>query len=175
MPLGSLPAFRQDDVVNVVIESPRGSRVKLKYSPELDAFTISRPLVEGVCYPFDWGFVPSTRAADGDPMDAMVLWDVSSFPGVVIPCRIVGGLAVEQNSRTKSGSRERNDRLFCVPVSAARFDELTDVSALPARMKREIEQFFIAATALEAKDLAVLGWATPADALALLQAAIVNR
>lgn len=78
-PLDQLPAFAEGDVFHVVVESPRGSSIKLKYSRDLGAMTISRPLASGLVYPFDWGFVPSTHADDGDPVDAAVLWDVSSF------------------------------------------------------------------------------------------------
>ena len=55
---------------------------------------MSRPLPAGVTFPFDWGFVPSTEASDGDPLDALLLWDVPSFPGVVVPCRAIGVLQV---------------------------------------------------------------------------------
>lgn len=65
--------------LRVVIESPAGARVKLKYVPDLGGFILSRPLVPGVAYPFDWGFVPGTRGPDGDPVDAMVLLDVPTF------------------------------------------------------------------------------------------------
>ena len=98
-----LPAFGTRDAIHVVIESPRGSTVKLKYDPNLEAFTLSRPLPEGLAYPYDWGFVPSTRMPDGDPLDAMVVWDRPSFPGVVLACRALGVLAVEQNSNSMRG------------------------------------------------------------------------
>jgi inorganic pyrophosphatase len=88
----SLPSYAKDGSLHVVVESPRGSQVKVKYEPELGAFTLSRPLVLGLRYPYDWGFVPGTRADDGDPLDAMLLFDLPTYPGLVIPCRPIGVL-----------------------------------------------------------------------------------
>jgi inorganic pyrophosphatase len=104
-----LPALREDGAVNVVVESPRGSSAKFKY--EGGVFMLWRPLPAGLVYPHDWGFIPSTRMADGDPLDAMVLWEGVSYPGVVIPCRLIGVLRVEQNRKSSPG-RERNDRVI---------------------------------------------------------------
>jgi inorganic pyrophosphatase len=125
--------------------------VKLKYSPDLGVMSISRPLMFGLTYPCDWGFVPSTAGPDGDPIDAAVWWDVTTYPGVVIPCRALGVVRVEQNHADSAG-RIRNDRVLAVPVAARR------EAALPARVRQELEQFFIAATALEGKDPRILGW-----------------
>src|SRR3954453_8756235 len=94
--LHNLPAFSPANALPVVVESPRGSAVKLKYDPSLGAMSISRPLSLGLSFPYDWGFVPSTRGADGDPLDAIVLWDVATFPGVVIPCLALALLKVDQ-------------------------------------------------------------------------------
>lgn len=90
--LDELPTFARAGVVHAVVESPRGSTLKLKYDPEIGAFVLSRPLPLGFCYPFDWGFIPRTRGSDGDPIDALILSDAPSYPGVVIPCRIAGVL-----------------------------------------------------------------------------------
>jgi len=94
----TLPAFTSDDLFHVVVESPRESTVKLKWDPELGAMSISRPLAPGLSYPHDWGFVPSTKGPDGDPLDALVFWDVSSLPGLVIPCRVLAVAQLEQKS-----------------------------------------------------------------------------
>jgi inorganic pyrophosphatase len=172
MPLSKLPAFDSNGHIHVVIESPRGSSVKLKYDAELDAFSLSRPLVDGATYPYDWGFVPSTAAPDGDPLDALVLWDRSSFPGVVLPCRPVAVVGVEQNSKRRNGERERNDRVIAVPVAAPKWMWLQDLGDIPQRQKEELEAFFTAAVALEEKAVRFVGWSDAAAAGALVRASL---
>jgi inorganic pyrophosphatase len=166
-----LSAFRRDGSVNIVIESPRGSTVKFKYDNETGAMTLSRPLPCGVTYPHDWGFIPSTRAADGDPVDAMVLWDGTSFPGIVVPSRVIGLLRVEQ-TRAGSNVRERNDRLFALPIAAPRLAHVQSIFDLPERVRLELEQFFMHAVAFEGKALKLLGFDGPAEADRMLRAAV---
>ena len=169
MPLANLPSFDKSGHIHVVVESPRGSTAKFKYDADLDAVSLSRPLVDGVTYPHDWGFVPSTRAADGDPLDALVLWECSSYPGVVLACRAVAVLTVEQNSKQRPGQRERNDRLLVVPHAAEKWASLKDVDDLSSRKKQELEAFFTAVVALERKDLTFLGWQSASRALELVR------
>src|SRR6185503_21265227 len=117
MNLQSLPPFVGQDSFHVVIESPRGSTLKLKYSTGCEAMEVSRPLPTGLVFPFESGFVPSTRNVDGDPVDAFVVGDVSSFPGVVLTCRALGVLRVEQNAVNFDAScRIRNDRVIALPT-----------------------------------------------------------
>jgi inorganic pyrophosphatase len=166
MPAGllELPPRGESNALHIVVETPAGARVKLKYSPELGTFVLSRPLALGVAYPFDWGFVPGTRAADGDPLDAMILSDTPTYPGVVVCSRVLAVLQVEQNA--KAGGRERNDRLVVEPLAARRpSGPLTD------RVRQELEHFFLAATAFEQKELRLLGWAGEAEAEALIDEA----
>ena len=160
--LHKLETFAGEDVFHVVVESPRGAGVKLKYSPDLGAMSISRPLVLGVTYACDWGFVPSTEGPDGDPIDAAIWWDVTTYPGVVIPCRALAVVRVEQNKADSSG-RLRNDRVLALPVASRR------EVALTARVRQEIEQFLVAATALEGKEPRILGWDDGEAALALIR------
>jgi inorganic pyrophosphatase len=167
------PAFRQDGSVNVVVETPRGSQAKFKYDPETGAIMLSRPLPAGVLYPYDWGYIPSTRAADGDPIDVMVLWDGTSFPGVVLPSRLIGVLRVEQTG-AEPGRRERNDRLFALPIKAPRSAHVQTIFDLPERVRLEIEQFFQTVVAFEGKDLRLLGFEGKDEADRVLRAALVE-
>jgi len=169
MDLHRIPAL-DGDTVHVVVESPRDSPLKLKYEERWQAMSVSRPLPAGLVYPFDWGFVPSTLAPDGDPLDAMVLWDVPSFPGVVLRCRTIGVIYVEQNKTNFDPSvRVQNDRVLVVPVEARREADLREASALPARVHAELEHFAGAATALEGKDVRITGWGRAAEALDLVR------
>jgi len=148
VPVRQIGPFGSAGSVNVIVESPKGASIKLKYDVSTGVMTVSRPLQAGLTYPFDWGFIPGTRGADGDPLDAMVLWDSASFPGVLIPSRLIGMLCVEQTN-LGSGKRERNDRLLAVPTSVARI-EIRTVDDLTARLRQELKNFFVAAWPVEA-------------------------
>ncbi len=165
MELNRLP-LRTEGGFHVVVESPRGAVVKLKYEPALGTIVAKRPLPLGFSYPYDWGFVPSTSAPDGDPVDALVYWDVASHPGVVLRCRALGVLQLEQDA--KRGGRERNDRLLVIPLAHARADDLATVDDLAPRVREEIAHFFTSSIYFEPKNPRVLGWAGPEAAEALL-------
>ncbi|HEY6912379.1 MAG TPA: inorganic diphosphatase [Myxococcales bacterium] len=167
MQLHRLPPRDGDGAVRVVVEAPRGCGVKLKYDPRLGAFEYGRVLPLGLTYPYDWGFVPGTRADDGDPLDALVLGDVPSYPGVVIPSRPIGVVQVDQ--KNEDGERERNDRLILVPLGNDRCAGLRDAAALPRRAREEIERFFLDTTFFTQKDARVLGWKGPKEADALVK------
>ncbi len=165
--LESLAALDDEGAIRVVVESPRGCGVKLKYDAEVGAFVYGRALPLGLTYPHDWGFVPGTKAEDGDPLDALVLSDAPVYPGVVIACRPLGVVLLDQ--KKEKGGRERNDRLVLVPGGAERHDELTDPDSLSPRMREEIEQFFLSTTFFSQKDARVQGWKGPKRALQLVR------
>ncbi len=173
--LTRLPTRRADGAVHVVVESPRGATVKLKYDPDLGIFTLSRPLVLGVRYPFDWGFVPSTLAEDGDPLDAMVLHEDATYPGVVLACRPIGVVEVSQKSKEHPGRRERNDRVIAVPVGAPRLGAVRSLDDVPERTRKELEHFFLAATALQDKEVRIEGWQGAAEAEAAVDRASLGQ
>src|SRR5262245_121932 len=56
-----LPTWADSEHVYVVVETPRGSRAKLEFDPKLGAFSLAKPLLAGLTYPYDWGFIPSTK------------------------------------------------------------------------------------------------------------------
>src|SRR6201987_1675612 len=93
-------------VVNAVIETPGGSRNKFKYDEKIGFFSLSGVLPEGMVFPHAFGFVPRTKAADGDPDDVLIIMDEPTFTGCVVPCRLIGVMEAEQ---TEDGETERND------------------------------------------------------------------
>ena len=83
-------------VVPVVIETPRGSRNKYKLDEKSGRFKLSKIMPEGMVFPFDFGFFPGTRAEDGDPLDVLVLCEEPTSPGCQIDCRLAGVLLTSQ-------------------------------------------------------------------------------
>jgi inorganic pyrophosphatase len=136
-----LPAWAGDGVVRAVIEACQGSRNKLKYDPDLNAFVLHKVLPLGMSFPWDFGFVPSTRAADGDPIDVLVLMDEAAPAGVVVSCRLVGVIEAEQ--RDPGGPLRRNDRLVAVAVASHRYRRVRAIEDIADDLLVEVERFFI--------------------------------
>src|SRR5688500_9337596 len=107
------PTFTKSDKrINVVIETPKGSRNKFVYDPENDYFKLKKTLPFGTVFPFDFGFVPGTKGEDEQPIDVVLLMDFPTFPGCVVECRCLGVVLAEQKEKLKT---IRNDRIICVP------------------------------------------------------------
>jgi inorganic pyrophosphatase len=161
-----LPSFDDDGNLNMVVETPRGSAVKLKYEPKAKVFIVSRSLVLGLIYPFDWGFIPGTKSDDGDPLDALAVHDSSTYPGVVLPCRALGVVDVSQKGEK---GRQENPRLIVMPSWHERMGEFEKATGLPERLREEIEQFFVSATFFTGKDAKIEGWRGPKAALGVVK------
>jgi inorganic pyrophosphatase len=171
--LHQLKTWRTDGNVNTVVEAPRGCGAKITYNAELDVFEYGKALPLGTTYPYCWGFIPGTKAEDGDPLDVLVLTDAPSYPGVVIAARLIGVLILDEQG--KNNKRERNDRLVAVPADAPRIaDGVHTVEDLPKRLRREIEEFFLDTTLFTHKDARCLGWKGPKAAEKLVRKAEVR-
>ena len=157
-----LPTWADKSHIHAVIETPRGNHCKLEYDPKHRVFTLSKPLLAGLTYPYDWGFIPSTKAEDGDPLDVLVIHDAGTYPGLLLRCTPIGVLQVLQTAQGKS---KRNDRIFAIPDRAPFEGDLQDVRHLPKRAIGELEKFFEATDALENKKLKFLGWHGPTHAI----------
>jgi inorganic pyrophosphatase len=164
-----LPTWNDEDQLVCVVESPRGSKAKFKFDPKLEVFTLNRSLILGVNYPYDWGFIPSTMAADGDPLDVMMFHDTPTCPGVAIACQPIGALLVTQKRSHGKAGREPNHRIFAVPAGSEREHDYKDARELPERVRKELEAFFIAAGALAHKELEILDWVGAKQAIELIK------
>jgi inorganic pyrophosphatase len=151
-----LAPFAEDSShVNVVVETPQGSRNKYNFDEELGVFKLGGVLPAGAVFPFDFGFVPSTVGGDGDPLDVLVLMDEPAFPGCLVEARLVGVVEAEQTER--DGERTRNDRLIAVAAKARNHRGVRQLGQLSEHLVDEIEHFFVSYNEIKGKTFEPLG------------------
>jgi inorganic pyrophosphatase len=148
-------------MLRVVIETPKGSRNKFAFNPDERVFELKKVLPAGMAFPYDFGFVPSTEADDGDPVDVLVLMDEPAFPGCVLACRPIGVIEGEQG---KKKDKERNDRIVAVQDDAHSWADIKTIDDLGSEFCRELEEFFVNYHRLSGKEYRVLDVKGPAAA-----------
>jgi inorganic pyrophosphatase len=159
---------RSDDTFQVIIETPKASRNKYSYDPEQGIFTLRKVLPEGMVFPHDFGFLPRTLAADGDPIDVLLLMDVPAFPGCLVPSRLIGVMEGEQLDGKK---KVRNDRLIAVAELSHAYKDWKKLRDLPDQFITELEAFFVNYHGLEGKKYKLLGCKEAKTALNLVKKA----
>jgi inorganic pyrophosphatase len=127
-------------IIQVVIETPKGSRNKYAFDAKQRVFELKKVLPAGMTFPYDFGFVPRTLAEDGDPVDVLVLMDEPAFPGCVLKCRVIGIIEGEQGNKSKM---ERNDRIIAVEKENHSFADIKVINNLGKKFLRELEEFFV--------------------------------
>jgi inorganic pyrophosphatase len=152
----------------VTIETPKGSRNKIKYDPASGEFKLSKVMPEGMMFPYDFGFVPATKAEDGDPLDVLVLTDEPLFPGCLVDCSLVGVIKAEQ---TEKRHANRNDRLIAVANQSLLYSDTKTLKDLNPKVLEQIEDFFVNYQKVREVEVRILGHAGPREALRILAAA----
>jgi inorganic pyrophosphatase len=147
--------------VQVIIETPKGSRNKYAFDPEQKVFALKKVLPAGMAFPHDFGFVPSTRAEDGDPTDVLVLMDEPAFPGCLLKCRIIGIIEGQQGKKKKG---ERNDRVIAIEEANHSYAHVRHVKELGKKFLRELEEFFVNYHELDGEKYRVLDVKGPGEA-----------
>src|SRR6266478_2933771 len=127
-------------ICRAIIETPKGCRNKFDYDPDSGLFMLGGLLPEGMMFPFDFGFIPSTRAEDGDPLDIMVLMDAPAHVGCLIDVRVIGIIEAKQ---TEDGESERNDRLLGVAVHSYDHVNVHSIKELSGDLLSQVEEFFV--------------------------------
>ena len=150
-----------DGMIQVIIETPKGSRNKYSFDPELRIFSLKKVLPAGMTFPYDFGFVPSTKAEDGDPTDVLVLMDEPAFPGCLLKCRMIGIMEGEQGKK-KNG--ERNDRIIAIEEANHSYANVRHVKDLGKKFCNELEEFFVNYHDQEGKKYRILDMKGPAEA-----------
>jgi inorganic pyrophosphatase len=167
-PLSELAAWDSSSGhLYVVVDTPKGSGIKFKFDLEKACYTIAHILPPGTVFPFDFGSIPSTSAADGDPLDVLILMEEPSFAGCLVPVRLIGVLEANQTQEEKTN---RNDRLIGVAAKSRAYRELQALEDVPKHLLKEIEHFFVSYNEERGRVFKVLGRFGPARAARLVRA-----
>src|ERR1043166_1415523 len=166
--LSSLP--NQLDVkkgtCRAIIETPKGCRNKFDYDPDTNLFELGGLLPQGMMFPFDFGFIPSTLGGDGDPLDILVLMDAPAHVGCLIEVRVIGIIQAEQ---TEDGKTESNDRLLGVALHSYDHEDLESIDDVSKTLLDQLEAFFISYNKQRGKKFKVTGAGGPAKAMKFLK------
>jgi inorganic pyrophosphatase len=126
---------KKGDIVDVVVEIPRGSRNKYEYDHEHHVLRLDRRLFSATVYPADYGFIPDTLAEDDDPLDAIVLLEEPTFPGCWVTARPVGVFWMTDDKGPDA-------KIVCVPANDPRWTGVNEITDVPEMLRAEIEHFF---------------------------------
>jgi inorganic pyrophosphatase len=153
--------------LNVIIETPIGSRIKYAYDARTGLYKVSHILPVGSVFPYNFGFIPSTKAEDGDPIDVLLIMDAPAYPGCLFPSTLLGVIEAEQTEL--DGRKVRNDRLIAVSIQCPVYREVQALHELSPQLLSQIELFFVSYNNFRGKKFQPLGRQGPKRAEELLQ------
>ena len=150
-----------DEKIRAVVEIPKGSRNKYEYDEEIGAMSFDRRLFGAVSFPTDYGFIRNTYTDEGDPLDVMVCVTEPTFPGCVVPVKLVALFRMHDEEGP-------DHKVVGVPAGDPAWSHVEDVDGLPGDLKEEIAHFFSVYTDLEGQEVTIDEWGSSADAHELL-------
>lgn len=163
-----LKPVEKGDVVQVIVETPAGSRNKFSFDVEQGIFAHKKTLPAGMTFPYDFGFLPQTIAPDGDPIDVLLLMDEPAYPGITVRGRLIGVIEGQQLDGKK---KIRNDRLVVVSEISHQYEKVRKLKDLPDKWTDEVEEFFVNYHDMEGKKYQLLGTKGISEAQRLIRKA----
>jgi len=151
--------------MDLIIESPKGSRAKYKYAEKNSLFRLHKLLPGALAFPFPFGFIPETKGEDGDPLDAFILCEFEGFPGCIMDCRIIGCICAKQGDGQKM---IRNDRFLAIPEQSELFSNIISIDELEPTLVLFLENFLRVYQKLEGKEINLPGNLNSSSAMDLI-------
>jgi inorganic pyrophosphatase len=149
-----------NDKIQVIIETPKGSRNKYAFDEQQRVFALTKVSAAGITFPYDFGFIPSTKAEDGDPTDVLVLMDEPACPGCLLTCRVIGVIEGQQGKKKKG---ERNDRIIAIEEANHSYAHVRHVKELGKKFVKELEEFFVNYHDLQGEKYRILDMKGPSE------------
>lgn len=147
MGLKNVP-FGKPEKFNVIIEISQGSQDKYEYDEKLDVLKLDRVLYSAQRFPANYGFIPETRADDGDHTDVLLFSTNPIIPGAVVEARAIGFMNMEDGG-------EIDNKILAVPTEDPRFEHVKSIAELPEHSPKEIKNFFETYKLLQNKEVKV--------------------
>lgn len=160
---------RDDELVNVVIETPAGSRHKYEYDSASGLFEYTLDLPLGLEFPFGMGFVPNTLAEDDDPLDVLLMIDGAVPSGTIVAARPIGVLQAEQE---EDGRTVRNDRVLAVARYSRSYGHIREIAGTQPGLVEDLTRFFDDYNEMIGRRFDVIGTGGPDEAMAQIERAI---
>ena len=153
-----------DAPLTCIVEIPKGSRNKYEFDPELGGIKLDRFLFSSMVYPTDYGFIPDTCGEDGDPLDAMVCVSEPTFPGCVIPVKVIALFRMRDDKGV-------DDKVVCVPKDDPNWTHVEKLEDLSETLRDEISHFFSIYKQPEGIAVKVDGWFPREQAIEIIEEA----
>jgi inorganic pyrophosphatase len=159
-----IPALKGSNI-NVIVETPLGSATKYAYDPETGCMRVKHHLPSGYFFSFNFGFIPSTQAEDGDPLDVVLYNKESLVSGALAECRVLGALLAQQKEKKVT---IRNDRIIGVPSAMKIYDSIQSIRDIDREELDQLREFFVSYEKHRHIDFKPMKWVTPTDALKII-------
>lgn len=124
-----------DNLVHAFIEIPLGSKNKYELDKQTGRIRLDRVLYAAMIYPAEYGIIEDTLAPDGDPLDILVICSDPTFPGCIVPARVLGYLSMVDNGKL-------DYKLISVVDGDPRYADVQELSDLSPFVLKEISNFF---------------------------------
>ena len=151
MDLQPLNPSPSQGVINLLIEIPAGSRNKYSYQADAGVMALERVLHASIRYPFDYGFVPNTKADDGSALDARVIMAEPTFAGCLIKARPIGLLDLHDRGAYDA-------KLLCVPEADPRQRTIRSIRQIAPSQLEDVSEFFRTYKNFEGRVVTIDGW-----------------
>ena len=159
-PFHAVPALidGNESQINVILEISAQENIKYEYDKNYGMVMVDRILKTPMPYPFNYGLIPCTwNEFDNDPLDVIIVGNQKFMPGVLVPCRVVGMLSVDDDG-------ERDDKVLAVPLGDSSLDGVDDLGDINPKELEAMIYFMEHYKDLENKPVKVTGTVNAADA-----------